>query len=103
MSESVYSRYESNASRLTVGRLIRPCEVLGATPKEIFAPAAPHLSGQTEANAHLPMAAIKSDEETFEVFSLLNRPGKTRKSGHGDYGAGSTAPILSRTADPMRG
>ncbi|MDE4605044.1 hypothetical protein [Sinorhizobium meliloti] len=63
--------------------------ILRDIPNEIIEPAAPHLWGETEAKAHLPMAAIKSlqafDEETFEVFSLLNRPGKTRKSGRGNY------------------
>lgn len=43
LSEAVYARYETSVSRLTVGRLIHLCEVLGASPEELLAPAALHL------------------------------------------------------------
>src|SRR5688500_13990594 len=48
LSDAVYQRYETNVSRLTVTRLIHLCEVLGATPEEIIAPAAPHLWGENK-------------------------------------------------------
>ncbi|WP_234836635.1 helix-turn-helix domain-containing protein [Sinorhizobium meliloti] len=43
LSDAVYARYETSVSRLTVGRLIHLCEVLGASPEELLAPAALHL------------------------------------------------------------
>ncbi|EPE93736.1 helix-turn-helix domain-containing protein [Rhizobium grahamii] len=78
LSEQVYGRYENKVSRLTVGRLIHLCEVLGATPEEIIAPAAPHLWGETKGRAELILACIEKlrcfDEETLrDVFSLLAR------------------------------
>ncbi|NKL21180.1 helix-turn-helix domain-containing protein [Rhizobium leguminosarum] len=80
LSEQVYVRYEKHVSRLTVGRLIHLCEVLGAAPEEIIAPAAIHLWGETEAKADLLLASIEKlrtfDEETLrDVFSLLGRLG----------------------------
>lgn len=87
-----------NGSRLTVGRLIHLCEILGAPPEEIIAPAAPHLWGETENEADLLLAAVEKlrtfDEETLrDVFSLINRLGETGKSGHGGDDAASAAPF----------
>ncbi|MGX9574336.1 hypothetical protein [Mesorhizobium sp. f-mel] len=48
LSEAVYARYETSVSQLTVGRLIHLCEVLGASPEEILAPAALHLWGENQ-------------------------------------------------------
>ncbi|WP_234851229.1 helix-turn-helix domain-containing protein [Sinorhizobium meliloti] len=48
ITEAVYARYEASVSRLTVGRLTHLCEVLGASPEELLAPAAPHLRGENQ-------------------------------------------------------
>ncbi|WP_028004398.1 helix-turn-helix domain-containing protein [Sinorhizobium meliloti] len=100
ITEAVYARYEASVSRLTVGRLIHICEVLGASPEELLAPAAPHLWGENQIKVDLLLACIDKlrgfDEETLQdVFSLLDRLGKTGTSGHGGNGAASAAPFLS--------
>ncbi|WP_237221936.1 helix-turn-helix domain-containing protein [Sinorhizobium meliloti] len=100
LSEAVYARYEGSVSRLTVGRLIHLCEVLGASPEELLAPAAHHLWGENQCKVDLLLACIDKlrafDDETLQdVFSLLNRLGKTGTSGHGGNGAASAAPFLS--------
>lgn len=48
ITEAVYARYEASVSRLTVGRLIHLCEVLGASPEELLAPAAHHCGAKTK-------------------------------------------------------
>ncbi|MGI0526716.1 helix-turn-helix domain-containing protein [Rhizobium giardinii] len=106
LSEQVYVRYEKHVSRLTVGRLIHLCEVLGAAPEEIIAPAAIHLWGETETKADLLLASIEKlrtfDEETLrDVFSLLGRLDGSDQSDHSRNGAASAAPLLSRAADHL--
>lgn len=101
LSEAVYARYETRFSRLTVGRLIHLCEVLGASPEELLAPLDQHLWGENQSKVDLLLACIDKlrafDEETLQdVFSLLNRLGKTGTSGYGGNGAASAAPFLSR-------
>ncbi|WP_234841633.1 helix-turn-helix domain-containing protein [Sinorhizobium meliloti] len=100
ITEAVYARYEASVSRLTVGRLIHLCEVLGASPEELLAPAALHLWAKTESKSICLLACIDKlrafDEETLrDVFSLLDRLGKTGTSGHGGNGAATAAPFLS--------
>ncbi|MBP2238800.1 transcriptional regulator with XRE-family HTH domain [Sinorhizobium kostiense] len=95
ITEAVYARYEGSVSRLTVSRLIHLCEVLGASPEELLAPAALHLSGENQTKVNLLLARIDKlrgfDEETLQdVFSLLNRLGTT---GHGGNGTASAAPL----------
>ncbi|RVK17001.1 helix-turn-helix domain-containing protein [Sinorhizobium meliloti] len=109
ITEAVYARYEASVSRLTVGRLIHLCEVLGASPEELLAPAALHLLGQKakQSKVDLLLACIDKlrafDEETLQdVFSLLKRLGKTGMSGHGGNGAASAAPLLARAAGPLK-
>ncbi|MFT2215645.1 hypothetical protein ACLJYM_28175 [Rhizobium giardinii] len=76
LSEQVYVRYEKHVSRLTVGRLIHLCEVLGAAPEEIIAPAAIHLWGETETKADLLLASI-GKLRTFDARRFqLARPSR---------------------------
>lgn len=107
LSEAVYVRYETSVSRLSVGRLIHLCEVLGTTPEEIIAPAAPHLWGETGSNADLLLASIEKlrtfDVETLcDVYSLLCPLGDTDQGRHSSNGAASATPLLSRAADPLK-
>ncbi|WP_244428333.1 helix-turn-helix domain-containing protein [Sinorhizobium fredii] len=107
LSEAVYARYETSLSRLTVGRLIQLCEVLGASPEELLAPAALHLWSENRGNVDLLLACIDKlrafDEETLhDVFSLLSRLGETDNSGRSGGGAASAAPLLPRAADPLK-
>jgi transcriptional regulator with XRE-family HTH domain len=70
LSEAVYARYETNVSRLTVGRLIHLCEALGAVPEEILVPVAPYFWGETRTKADLLVACVDKlrgfDEETLQ-------------------------------------
>ncbi|TWA13647.1 transcriptional regulator with XRE-family HTH domain [Sinorhizobium medicae] len=71
LSEAVYAPYETSVSRLTVGRLIHLCEVLGASPEELLAPAALHLwGGENQTKVDLRLACIDKlrafDEETLQ-------------------------------------
>ncbi|APG93119.1 transcriptional regulator (plasmid) [Sinorhizobium americanum] len=100
LSEAVYARYETSVSRLTVGRLIHLCEVLGASPEELLAPAALYLWGENQTKVDLLLACIDKlrafdDEILQDVFSLLNRLGETGRSGRGGNGAASAAPLLA--------
>lgn len=78
--------------------MIHLCEVLGASPEELLAPAALHLWGENQTKVDLLLACIDKlrgfDETLQDVFSLLNRLGKIGKSGHGGNGAASAAPSL---------
>ncbi|CUX72175.1 MULTISPECIES: helix-turn-helix domain-containing protein [Agrobacterium] len=76
LSDAVYQRYETSTSRLTVLRLIHICEVLGATPEELLAPAAPHLWGDNEDHSRLMRDTISQirqlDHEGLEqIYKLL--------------------------------
>lgn len=81
LSDSVYQRYETSVSRLTVSRLIHICEVLGASPEELIAPAAPHLWGDTDQHSQLMRSAISeirrldtaSLEEVCKLLSLMKK------------------------------
>jgi transcriptional regulator with XRE-family HTH domain len=112
LSERVYERYENNASRLTVGRLVHLCEVLGASPEEILSSPALHLWGETETSAELLLASIEKlrtfDEETLrDVLSLLNHiASQTNFDIHGgdrDGGAAPAAPSVPPVGDPLQG
>lgn len=73
ITEAVYARYEASVSRLTVGRLIHLCEVLGASPEELLAPAAHHLWRENQTKVDLLLACIDKlrgfDEETLQDVS----------------------------------
>lgn len=110
LSERVYERYENNVSRLTVGRLVHLCEVLGASPEEILSLPALHLWGKTETAAELLLASIEKlrtfDEETLrDVLSLLNHIASqaTSNTNNGDRdGAAAAAPSLPNVSDPLQ-
>jgi transcriptional regulator with XRE-family HTH domain len=51
LSAAVYRRYERAFSRLTVGRMIHLCELLGFTPIELLYEVAPHLYGKSREEA----------------------------------------------------
>ncbi|ASY74384.1 MULTISPECIES: helix-turn-helix domain-containing protein [Sinorhizobium/Ensifer group] len=110
LSERVYERYENNVSRLTVGRLVHLCEVLGARPEEILSSPARHLWGETETSAELLLASIEKlrtfDEETLQdVHSLLSRiVSQSNINNDGDRdGAAPAAPSLPLAADALQG
>ncbi|MBD9524447.1 helix-turn-helix domain-containing protein [Ensifer sp. ENS02] len=111
LSERVYERYENNVSRLTVGRLVHLCEVLGASPEEILSSPARHLWGETETCAELLLASIEKlrsfDEETLrDVLSLLNHiESQTTIDSNGGEGDGAAlaAPSLPSVVDPLQG
>lgn len=67
-------------------RLIHLCEVLGASPEELLAPAAHHLWGENQSKVDLLLACIDKlrgfgDETLQDVFSLLNRLEKSGQNG----------------------
>jgi transcriptional regulator with XRE-family HTH domain len=51
LSTAVYGRYERAFSRLTVGRMVHLCELLGFTPAELLYEVAPHLFGKSRDEA----------------------------------------------------
>lgn len=91
ITEAVYARYEASVSRLTVGRLIHLCEVLGASPEELLAPAAPHLWGENQSKVDLLLPASTSCEpstkkpcRTFSAqWARQNRHERPRRQWRG--------------------
>jgi transcriptional regulator with XRE-family HTH domain len=84
LSEQVYGRYERNASKLHVSRLIHLSEVLSASPLDMLYAAAPHLWGASKEEAEmrfrmmqqledLPPDTIKSIAALLEKLSDLHR------------------------------
>nr|WP_274706989.1 helix-turn-helix transcriptional regulator [Allorhizobium sonneratiae] len=51
LTKVVYGRYERGESRLDVRRLIVFCEIFGVNPIHFFVAAAPHLFGDSAAEA----------------------------------------------------
>lgn len=83
LTEQVYGRYERNASKMHVSRLIHLSEVLDISPVELLSFAAPHLWGKTQEEADarvrligliegLPFDTIKSMLVLLESFSALD-------------------------------
>ncbi|RVL88554.1 XRE family transcriptional regulator [Sinorhizobium meliloti] len=106
LSEAVYARYEGSVSRLTVSRLIHLCEVRGASPEELLSPAAPHLWGENQSKVDLLLACINklrafADETLQDVFSLLNRLGKTKERPRRQWRGVSRA-ISHRVAERLK-
>jgi transcriptional regulator with XRE-family HTH domain len=84
LSEQVYGRYERNASKMHVSRLIHLSEVLGTSPLGMLYTAAPHLWGATKDEADLrfrmmelledlPIETMKSVAALVEKLSDLQR------------------------------
>jgi transcriptional regulator with XRE-family HTH domain len=63
LSEQVYGRYERNASKMHVSRLIHLSEVLGTSPLGMLYAAAPHLWGATRDEADLRFRMMELLEE----------------------------------------
>lgn len=89
LSEQVYGRYERNASKMHVSRLIHLCEMLGASPLAMLYAAAPHLWGETAKESAMRFRMMNVIEnlslETIEpvaaVLEKLTELEKAAKSG----------------------
>jgi transcriptional regulator with XRE-family HTH domain len=88
LSEQVYGRYERNASKMHVSRLIHVCEMLGMSPLTMLYAAAPHLWGETDRESALRFRMINIIEtlslETIEpVAAVLEKLAELEKADNG--------------------
>ncbi|MFQ6242672.1 hypothetical protein [Sinorhizobium meliloti] len=107
MTEAVYARYEASVSRLTVGRLIHLCEVLGASPEELVAPPAPHLWGENQIKVDLLLACIDKlrgfHEETLQGrFQLAQSARQNRHERPRRQWRGVSRAISLRAAERLK-